>query len=56
MPVHDYLLIEQGIHIGEFHFLETLARDKAYEFCYIALVNKIRGATAGFTMRPIALK
>ena len=56
MPVHEYLLIEQGVHIAEFHFLEDLARDKVYEFCYVALVNKIKGATAGFCMRPIAIR
>lgn len=56
IPVHKYLLIEQGMHIGEFHFLEELARDKVYEFCYIAVTNKIAGSTAGFTLRPIALR
>jgi kynurenine formamidase len=56
IPVHRYLLIEQGVHIGEFHFLEDLARDKVYEFCYICMTNKIRGTTAGFTLRPIAVK
>jgi kynurenine formamidase len=56
IPVHTYLLVEQGVHIGEFHNLEALARDKGYEFCYFALVNKIKGATAGFTLRPIALR
>ena len=56
MPVHVYLLIEQGVHIAEFHYLEDLARDKVYEFCYIAAVNKIKGATAGFAMRPLAMK
>ena len=55
IPVHTYLLIEQGVHIGELHNLEALARDEVYRFCYIALVNRIRGATAGFTMRPVAL-
>jgi kynurenine formamidase len=55
-PVHVYLLVQQGVHIGEFHNLEALARDRAYTFCYIALVNKIRGATAGFALRPIALR
>jgi len=55
-PVHDYLLVRQGVHIGEFHFLEELARDRAYEFAYVCGVNKIRGATAGFTLRPIALR
>ncbi|HMV47274.1 MAG TPA: cyclase family protein [Blastocatellia bacterium] len=55
-PVHHYLLIEQGIHIGEFHFLEDLARDRVYEFCYVAATNKIKGTAAGFTMRPIAIR
>ena len=56
MPVHDYLLIEQGVHVLEFHYLEDLAREKVYVFCYIAMTNKIRGTTAGFAMRPIALR
>jgi hypothetical protein len=56
IPVHKYLLIEQGVHILEFHNLEELARDKAYEFCYIAMTNKIAGSTAGFALRPIALR
>lgn len=56
IPVHKYLLIEQGVHIGEFHMLEDLARDKVYEFCYMGVTNKIVGATAGFTMRPLAIK
>lgn len=56
IPVHKYLLIEQGVHILEFHNLEELARDKVYEFCYVAATNKILGTVAGFTMRPLALK
>ncbi len=56
IPVHKYLLIEQGVHIAEFHYLEDLARDQVYEFCYTASVNIIAGATAGFTLRPIAIK
>ena len=56
IPVHKYLLVDQGVHIGEFHFLEELAREKAYEFCYVCTVNKIRGATAGFALRPLALR
>lgn len=55
-PVHEYMLVQQGVHIGEFHYLEDLARDKAYEFCYIAMTNKIKGATAGFTLRPIGIR
>jgi kynurenine formamidase len=56
IPVHRYLLVEQGVHIAEFHFLEDLAKDKVYEFCYVCLTNKIRGTTAGFTLRPIAIR
>lgn len=56
IPVHRYLLIEQGVHIGEFHYLEDLAREKAYEFCYVCTTNKIRGTAAGFALRPLALR
>jgi kynurenine formamidase len=56
IPVHCYLLIEQGVHIGEFHNLEELARDKVYESCYLCGVNKIKGSAAGFTLRPIAIR
>ena len=56
IPVHKYLLVEQGVHIGEFHYLEDLAKDKTYEFCYSATVNKIAGTVAGFTLRPLAIK
>jgi kynurenine formamidase len=56
IPVHKYLLVEQGVHIAEFHYLEDLARERQYEFCYIAATNKIAGATAGFTLRPMAIK
>lgn len=56
IPAHKYLIIEQGVHIGEFHYLEDLARDKVYEFCYMATTNKIAGTTAGFALRPVAVK
>jgi len=54
-PVHEYLLIEQGVHIAELHNLENLAADGINEFCYVALVPKLRGTTGGFAMRPVAL-
>lgn len=56
IPVHRYLLIEQGVHIGEFHYLEDLARDGAYEFCYVCMTNRIKGTAAGFCLRPVALR
>ena len=55
-PTHEYLLVQQGVHIAEFHYLEDLARDKVYEFCYVTATNKIRGAVSGFAMRPIAIR
>jgi len=56
IPVHKYLLIEQGVHIAELHNLEDLAKDKVYEFCYVGSVNKISGASGGFCLRPLAIK
>jgi kynurenine formamidase len=56
IPVHRYLLIEQGVHIGELHYLEDLARDGVYEFCYVCATNKVRGTVAGFALRPLAIR
>jgi kynurenine formamidase len=55
IPVHRYLLVDQGVHIGEFHNLEALSKSRVYTFCYMATVNKIKGAAAGFALRPVAL-
>ena len=54
-PVHEYLLVEQGVHMGELHFLEGLSAAGVHEFCYIALTPKVRGTTAGFALRPVAI-
>ncbi len=56
IPVHRYLLVDQGVHLGEFHYLEGLSRARAYTFCYVAAINKIKGAAAGFALRPLALR
>jgi kynurenine formamidase len=56
IPVHRYLLVDQGVHLGEFHNLEGLSQAKAYTFCYVALTAKIKGTAAGFALRPIALR
>ncbi len=53
-PVHIYLLIENGVHIGEYFYLENLARDQVYEFACIILPLKLQGATASM-VRPIAV-
>jgi kynurenine formamidase len=54
-PVHKYLLVDQGVHMGELHYLEKLAAEAVHRFAYLALSPKVRGATAGFALRPIAL-
>ena len=56
IPVHKYLLVDQGVHIGEFHNCEGLSLAKVYTFCYIASTNKIKGTAAGFAMRPLGLR
>lgn len=54
VPVHTYLLAEKGVMFIEQMFLEELAKDKVYEFAFIATSLKLRGASAA-PMRPIAL-
>jgi kynurenine formamidase len=54
VPVHTYLLAESGVMFIEQMFLEELAKDKVYEFAFIASSLKLRGAS-GSPMRPIAL-
>jgi kynurenine formamidase len=56
LPVHVYLLVEQGVHIMEFHNLERLAADRVYEFAYVATTNALRGTVAGTALRPLALR
>ncbi len=56
IPVHRYLLVDQGVHLGELHNLEGLSQARAYTFCYIAAVNKIKGTAAGFALRPLAIR
>lgn len=53
-PVHTKLLIENGIYLLESVYLEELARDRVYEFLFIALPLKIRGAT-GSMVDPLAV-
>ena len=53
-PVHTLLLIEHGIYLMESLDLEALARDRVYEFLFVALPLKIRGAT-GSMVDPLAV-
>ena len=54
VPVHTYLLAEQGTPIIELVYLEDLARDGVYEFAFIGGSLKLRGSDAA-PLRPIAL-
>jgi kynurenine formamidase len=51
---HLYLLPQRGIYILENLFLEELARDRRWEFAFIAAPLKFQGAT-GSPLRPLAL-
>lgn len=53
VPVHTYLLAEQGAPILELVNLEALSRDRVYEFAFIGGALKLRGADAA-PIRPIA--
>lgn len=54
VPLHTYLLAQQGAPILELVFLEQLAEDRVYEFAFIAGSLKLRGADAA-PLRPIAM-
>lgn len=54
LPVHVDLLIEAGVHIIELLYLEDLAADGRYEFLFLCLPLRIRGAT-GSMVRPVAI-
>lgn len=54
VPVHTYLLAQQGAFILELLDLEDLASDKVYEFAFLGASLKLRGAD-GSPMRPIAM-
>ncbi len=53
-PVHTCLLVKNGVFMIECLDLEALARDRRYEFLFVALPVKFRGGTAGI-MDPVAV-
>ena len=54
IPIHTYLLAQQGAPILELVYLEDLSQDAVYEFAFIGGSLKLRGADAA-PMRPIAI-
>ena len=55
LDVHTYFLAEKGIQIMEMLDLETISKEKVYEFLFVAIPLKIRGAT-GSPIRPVAIR
>jgi kynurenine formamidase len=53
-PVHTALLIENGVYVMESLDMEELARQRIYEFAFVALPVKIKGAT-GSMVDPVAV-
>ena len=53
-PVHTLLLIQDAIYLMESLDLEALASQRLYEFLFVALPVKIRGAT-GSMVDPVAV-
>jgi hypothetical protein len=53
VPVHNYLLNQKGIAIVQVDNLEELARDRVYEFGFIAASLRTHGA--GIQFRPLAI-
>jgi kynurenine formamidase len=54
LPVHLYLLAEQGVPMMEVLWLEELARDRVYELAFFGAPVRFRGAT-GAPIHPWAL-
>lgn len=54
LPAHKTLIFEHGIYIMEALDLEVLSSNSCYEFLFVALPLKLRGAT-GSPIRPIAI-
>lgn len=54
LPAHRVMLVEHGIYLIEAMNLETLARDRVYEFTFVMTPLALVGAT-GSPVRPLAL-
>ncbi len=54
VPLHTYLLAQQGTPILELVYLEELSQDAVYEFAFIGGSLKLRGSDAA-SIRPLAI-
>lgn len=55
LPVHQIMLVVNGIHLVEALKLDELAAARVYEFAFVVQPLKIQGAT-GSTVAPIAIR
>jgi kynurenine formamidase len=55
LPVHQIMLVVNGIHILENLKLDEIVAKRAYEFAFVMQPLKIRGGT-GSTVAPIAIR
>jgi len=55
IPVHQELMMKNGIFNVENMTFEQLAADEAYEFLFIATPIRYKGAT-GSPLRPLAIR
>lgn len=55
LPIHQMMLVVNGIHLLENLKLDELAAKRAYEFAFIVEPLKIQGGT-GSTVAPIAIR
>jgi kynurenine formamidase len=54
LPVHSYLFATAGCPLFENLWLEDIAREKVYDFAFLAFPLKLRGST-GAPARPVAI-
>jgi kynurenine formamidase len=54
LPVHQHALVDSGVYLIENLKLDTLAEARRYEFCFVLLATKFKGAT-GCPVRPVAM-
>ncbi|PYM14372.1 MAG: cyclase, partial [Candidatus Rokuibacteriota bacterium] len=54
-PVHQIMLVVNGIHLLENLKLDELAAKRVYEFAFVMQPLKLKGAT-GSTVAPIAIR
>ena len=55
LPVHQIMLVVNGIHILENMKLDVLAAERVHEFAFVVQPLKIKGGT-GSTVAPIAIR